>query len=464
MAACPENSAGLESFAPSQVPAPCGSWFWPVWLLLAAALLPVGCSDESRFPSRPVTMICPWSAGGGTDRVTRQVAVQLEQELGVPVNVVNATGGGGVTGHTRGALASADGYTVTMGTVELNMLHWRGLCPISPDNFEPLALLNTDDAAIFVRHDAPWKTIADLEDAIRSAPTPLRASGTANGGIWHVALIGWLARENIDQNNVSWISINGSAPSLQELMADGLELVSCSIPEARSLMDAGEVRCLGVMSAERSPAAPDVPTFREQGIDWVMGSWRGLLYPRNVPPRIQQRMQAAVLKVAESDEFAAFMSSAGFQRTVAEPKEFAALLKSSDEEFGTIMNSAAFAQSDTSPIGRLVFPVLLLAGAAVTTGWLAVKKQFRIRDDARAETADVWKKSVLFVVAVAAFILVCDHAGYVLSSTALLLTLLLSLRVKISHAALMTVVLVPGLYQLFSGILGVPLPWGWFAW
>ncbi len=431
--------------------------------LFATALL-CGCANESKFPARPVTLICPWSAGGGTDRVTRQVAVQLEQELGVPVNVVNATGGGGVTGHTRGALANADGYTVTMGTVELNMLHWRGLCPISPNDFEPLALLNTDDAAIFVRHDAPWQSIEALEAALRDTSKPFRASGTASGGIWHVALIGWLAERDIDQNSVSWISINGAAPSLQELMAGGLEVVSCSIPEARSLIDAGEVRCLGVMSEVRSPAAPDVPTFHEQGIDWVMGSWRGLLYPKNVPQQRKEIMQAAVLKVANSDEFAQFMSSAGFQKTVAEPAEFAEFVRTSDAGFGTIMNSPAFANSDASPVGRLVFPLLLLGAGTVTAASLAIRKQFRVEDAARAETAGVWKKAVLFVAAVTVFIIVCDHVGYVLSSAGLLLTLLVSLRVRMLPAAAIVLIFVPGLYQLFAGILGVPLPWGWFAW
>ncbi|MCA9049931.1 MAG: hypothetical protein KDA89_14445, partial [Planctomycetaceae bacterium] len=97
----------------------------PRVLLVTLFCLTAGCGRESHWPSRPVTLICPWSAGGGTDRVSRQVAVQLEAELGVPVNVVNAVGGGGVTGHTRGALAQPDGYTLTMATVELNMLHWR---------------------------------------------------------------------------------------------------------------------------------------------------------------------------------------------------------------------------------------------------------------------------------------------------------------------------------------------------
>ncbi len=92
-----------------------------------AILLVAGCGATETYPSRPITLVCPWAAGGGTDRVSRRMAVYLEQELGVPVNVINATGGKGVTGHRRGLRARPDGYTITMITLELNTMHWSGL-------------------------------------------------------------------------------------------------------------------------------------------------------------------------------------------------------------------------------------------------------------------------------------------------------------------------------------------------
>jgi tripartite-type tricarboxylate transporter receptor subunit TctC len=134
--------------------------------MLAVAVCLTGCRERGEYPNRPVMLICPWSAGGGTDRVSRQVAAQLEQLWGVPVNVQNATGGAGVTGHTRGALARPDGYTLTMTTVELNMLHWRGLTSISYEDYRPGVLLNRDAAALFVRTEAPWETGGELADAI----------------------------------------------------------------------------------------------------------------------------------------------------------------------------------------------------------------------------------------------------------------------------------------------------------
>ncbi|MCU0256075.1 MAG: tripartite tricarboxylate transporter substrate-binding protein, partial [Vicinamibacterales bacterium] len=161
-------------------------------VLLLAGSLAACAGDDRRFPNRPVLLVCPWAAGGGTDRVARQLAVGLERELGVPVNVVNVTGASGVNGHTRGALARADGYTLTLMTAELNMLHWRGLTSITPGDFRPVGLLNRDPAAIFVRKDAPWRTLDDLNGHVRARPRTLRASGTALGGIWHIALGAWL--------------------------------------------------------------------------------------------------------------------------------------------------------------------------------------------------------------------------------------------------------------------------------
>ena len=159
------------------------------------------------------------------------------------------------------------------------MLHWRGLTNISHDGYDPLMLINRDDAAVFVRNDAPWASLDALQEAIRHAPQSLKASGTAYGGIWHVAFAGWLNAIGLSPDAVTWISINGAAPSLQELMAGGLDAVCCSVPEAQALLEAGEIRCLGLMAEERLPAFPGIPTFRELGVDWAMGTWRASCSP-----------------------------------------------------------------------------------------------------------------------------------------------------------------------------------------
>ncbi|QEG40875.1 tripartite tricarboxylate transporter substrate-binding protein [Roseimaritima ulvae] len=443
-----------------------GTFLSGVAIGLMVCVAASGCRRDAAWPSRPITLVCPWSAGGGTDRVSRQVAVQLEAQLGVPVNVVNATGGGGVTGHTRGALARPDGYTLVMATVELNMLHWRGLCPVTPESFRPLARLNQDSAAIFVRADAPWTSVVELEQAFRDAKQPIPVSGTAAGGIWHLALVGWLLHSDVPIDSANWISINGSAPSLQELLAGGVEVVCCSIPEAGALLDAGEVKCLGVMSEQRSPAAPDVPTFDEQGVDWSMGGWRGLAYPRGVPEDRAEKMEAAVLTVARSEPFAEFMDTAGFNVSVTDGSRFTSFLAESDAEFGEILTAPAMQQRQAAPLNAYFVPGLLAMLAVIAAGFGFISaRRGRLADVDEKTPASVNVRLMFgFAVAIALFIIGCETVGYVIAAGLLLSAMLWMLRASIPTAAMIVVVAVPGLYQVFAGVLGVPLPWGWLGW
>ena len=152
-----------------------------------------GCRDKADYPSQPITLVCPWAVGGGTDRISRLVALYLEQDLGVPVNVVNVTGGGGVTGHRYVARARPDGYSMMMMTVEINMLHWRNLTHLSWKDFQPVALINEDAAALFgLADEKRWTDLASLTRYVSMNPGQLTASGTATGGIWHLAMAGWL--------------------------------------------------------------------------------------------------------------------------------------------------------------------------------------------------------------------------------------------------------------------------------
>ncbi len=435
-------------------------------LSLAACLAICGCRGGETFPDRPILLICPWSAGGGTDQVSRQIAAELESELGVPVNVVNATGGAGVTGHTRGARARPDGYTITMITVELNMLHWRGLTSITHEDFRPLINLNRDDSALFVREDAPWQTLNDLETAIREQPPrTFKASGTAQGGIWHVALAGWLDAIGLDAGRIIWISINGAGPSLQELMSGGVDLVACSLPEASTLMEAGRVRCLGVMADDRVPGFDDVPTFRELGFDWSLGGWRGLAVPAGTPDDRFETLAEAALAAVEGEEYRRFMRSTGYNMSIEPPDEFRASLESLDQQFGEILTGDAFRSVQTARYGPQIFPATVAGLLILTT--IALLALGELRKTASA-TATIPKaglvRAALAVAWVVAYLLLAEPLGFVLTATGLLILLMLILRVRWPLAVGVSVVLVPLMYQVFAVGLRVPLPWGWLGW
>jgi tripartite-type tricarboxylate transporter receptor subunit TctC len=312
-----------------------------VSVTLGAFTLPAA----AAYPERPITVIVPWAAGGGTDATARILASLLERELGVPVNVVNRTGGSGVVGHTAIATAPADGYTIGIATVEIGMMHWQGLTEVTYEDYTPLILYNFDPAGLQVRIDAPYETAQDLIDAIRENPGKLRSSGTGQGGIWHLALAGLLDSLGIEPDASPWVPSQGAAPALQDLVAGGIEIVPCSVVEARSLMEAGRVKSLAVMSEERLEAFPDIPTVKEAlGTDWTMGAWRGVVGPLGMPQEAVDRLLEALRKIHQGDEFREFMSAQGYGLLYAEGEEFHQFMAQSNEGLGQVMKAVGIAQ------------------------------------------------------------------------------------------------------------------------
>ncbi len=288
-------------------------------------------------PTRPVTLICPWAAGGGTDQVARMVGTLLEKEFGQPVNVVNRTGGGGAVGHTAGATADPDGYTFTIVTVEIAMMHWMGLAQVGPKDFTPIGQVNFDAAGVQVKADATWKTVKELLDDAKANPGKLKASGTGKGGIWDLARAGMLKTAGISVDAIPWVPSEGAAPALQELISGGIQVVTASLPEGRSLIEAKKVKALGIMADDRLPNFADVPTIKEQGINWVMGAWRGFGLPKNTKSEIAAFYESAVKKVFDSTEFKDFMNKGSFGMKWRGSKEFGQFMDENDDTMGKIM-------------------------------------------------------------------------------------------------------------------------------
>ncbi len=443
-----------------------------VLTLVGVAILTGGCASEGRFPTAPILLVCPWAPGGGSDRVARQLATLLEQDLDVPVNVINVTGGDGVTGHSRGALARPDGYTMTLVTVEIATLHWRQMTSISYRDFAPLGLVNRDAAAVFVRSDAAWQTLGDLEQAIRAAPGTMRASGTATAGIWHLALAGWLTAVHLDPSNVIWVSIAGAAPSLQELMAGGLDIVVCSLAEARALLDAGRIRSLGAMATGRLPQFPLVPTLQEQGVTFSLGTIRALAVPRDVPPDRLRTLADAVARVATSEAYQSALTSAGFTPAYEEPAVLARTLEETDGRLGALLRSEAFQGLADKQVGPMFFPAMLFTAiAGVTLALLVLSRAGHPRGDlmpsadapSPAPPAAAWRfvEPLLWIVL---YILLAEWAGFLLTAGILLLLYLVRLGTRPQFALPITLALVPVIYYVFAGLLRVSLPRGLLGW
>jgi len=302
-------------------------------------------SAFAAYPERPITLIVPWGAGGGTDATARILGSLLEKELGQPVTVVNRTGGSGVVGHQAIASSAPDGYTIGMITVEIGMMHWVGLTTLTAADYTPIGVVNADPAGVNVRADAPYKSVKDLLAAVKANPGKFKASGTGQGGIWHLALAGLLKDQGLDPGSVPWVPSNGAAPGLQDLVSGGVEVVPCSIPEARSLIDAGKVKALAIMDANPPALYPNLATLKKElNSNWTMAAWRAIAAPKGLPAEVQAKLVASLKKVYDSKEYREFMAARGFGVIWQGPEDAGKFMAKSDQDLGAVMKSVGIAK------------------------------------------------------------------------------------------------------------------------
>ena len=313
-------------------------------ILLAFSGCQSGDQTPATYPARPISYFVPWNPGGGTDTVSRALAVALQQELGVSVNVINRTGGGGVVGHLALSQAKPDGYTIGAVTGEITMMHWQGLTDLNVADYTPIALLMNNPAAITVRADAPWNSLEELIAAIKANPGELLASGTARGGIWDLARIGFLQAIDQPATAMPWVPSQGAAPALQELIADGVQVVTIALAEAEALYRAGEVKVLAVMADDRLAAFPEIPTLVEQGIDWRIGGWVSVGGPANLPDEVKARIIEATKAAAADSAYITPLQNAGFNLTFMEGEAFASFLEAQDKINGELIEMAGMAK------------------------------------------------------------------------------------------------------------------------
>ena len=313
--------------------------------LLAALLVAAATTVHAQYPQRPVQLIVPWGAGGGTDATARIIAALLEKELKQPFNVVNRTGGSGVVGHDAIAKAPADGYTIGLITVEITMMHHVGLTQLKHTDYTPIGLVNADPAAVNVRADSPYKSMKDLLAAIKANPGKMKASGTGQGGIWHLAIAGLLKEQGIDPNALPWVPSNGAAPGMQDMIAGGVDVVPCSIPEARPMIDAGKARALVIMDANPPAIYPNVPTLQKEiGSKWAIAAWRVIAAPKGIPAGVQKTLVTSLKKVYDSKEYKDFMASRGFGVVWADPAATAKFMAASDANLGAALKAVGLAK------------------------------------------------------------------------------------------------------------------------
>jgi tripartite-type tricarboxylate transporter receptor subunit TctC len=289
-------------------------------------------SPKTSYPKKEITLVVPWEAGGGTDLIARQIASIIEKDLGKPVVVENKSGAGGIVGFQEIAKAKPDGYTIGMITNSLLLQKYVNQTFVDYKSFEPIALINQDPASLTVKADAPWKTAKEFMEEAKSGKVSVANSGS--GGIWHVAALALGKNSGVEFKHVPF---QGGNPAAVAVMGGHVQATTVSAAEVQSVVQSGGLKILGVASENRLPQFPDVPTLKEQGINTVIGVWRGLVVPKGTPKEIVDILDKAVEKAINTSQYKDFMNKGGFGIMHVPAKDFGAFMDKDDANYAELL-------------------------------------------------------------------------------------------------------------------------------
>lgn len=252
------------------------------------------------FPTKTMTIVCPYGAGGGTDLALRILAECGKDTFGQTINVENKTGGSGTVGLTEALNANADGYTLGCCSVDLITLPLLGLAPAETtrEAFDPICVINGEPAAIIVKSDARWNSIEEFIDEAKAEPGKIQLANSGMGNIWHLAAIGIELETGA---SFTHIPFDGAASSTTAVLGGHVDAVVCSAAEAASNIASGDLKVLAVANTERLEAYPDAPTFQEIGVDLTVVALRGLCVNKDVPEDVKQILRDGFEEVINSE-------------------------------------------------------------------------------------------------------------------------------------------------------------------
>jgi tripartite-type tricarboxylate transporter receptor subunit TctC len=269
-------------------------------LLITAA----GAPARAEYPERPIEMIVAFAPGGGTDVAARSIARYMEKYLGpgARIGVVNKPGAGGEIGWTAVAQAKPDGYTIGfINAPAINALVIEGKTKFKMSDLQPVANLVYDPGVLVVPKTSSYASLKDLIDAAKKATTPI-VIGTsgASGSSEHIALLNF---QRLAGTKLTPAFFGGTAPVRQAVLGGHVPAATMNLSEALQIAREGNIKVIGVMSAERSSYLPDAPTFREGGYDVVVGASRGIAAPKGIPADILAKLEKAVDQALKDPEY-----------------------------------------------------------------------------------------------------------------------------------------------------------------
>ena len=267
-------------------------------------------SAWAAFPEKPVTLVVPFAPGGSNDIVARQLAKQLTAQWGQPVIIENKPGAGTAIGAAYVAKQRSDGYTLLVASSTFTMAPAvNAKLPFDPvKDFTPIAMIGEVPLALAAKPNAPGKDAKEYFEYLKRTPN-LNYGATGVGSIQHFA--GVMLSQALG-NNMAAVQYKGGGPAMTDTMGGHIEFSIGSMTQVLPQFRNGTLRGIAVTSAERSEAAPNLPTFQEAGIkDYEIQQWWGLLGPANVDPKIQAFINTSVNKALKSEDLIQFLATDG---------------------------------------------------------------------------------------------------------------------------------------------------------
>lgn len=291
-----------------------------------------------NYPNRPLRMLVPYAAGGGTDTVTRIVMKKLSEQMGQPIVVENKPGAGGALAYAEMVRAKPDGYTLTIGSAQVSLM---GLIfeklPFNPAvDIVSVAPLANVPIALVTGNNTPYKSMADLLSQGRkpgAQPVAYGTPGVSTPNHLSGVLLASMAGIPLDH-----APYKGTAPAAQDVIGGNIPLAILGLSTAVSFANGGKLRILGVGGSKRSPLAPEVPTIAEGGVPgYEAGYWYDVSVAKGTPPDILKRLHAEISKAVQSAEVQETLKKAGFEPLTMSVAENQQALKDQAQKWGKII-------------------------------------------------------------------------------------------------------------------------------
>ena len=306
--------------------------------LAACAMVLTAGAAAQTWPARPIRMIVPFAAGGGTDIQARLFSVKLQPALGTVI-VDNRPGGGGNIGAELVAKAPPDGYTVLFQSASLavNQTLYRKLNYSAVRDLAPVLLVSSTPLVLVVHPSVPAKSVKDLVALAKANPGKLNYASTSSGTTSHLS--GELFK-TMTGTRITHIPYKGSGPAVAALMAGEIDMLFSPMPPTVPLVKAGRIRALAVTTLKRSPVMPDVPTMNDTLKGFESDNWYGMFFPAGTPREIINRFHAEMSKVLKDADVRALMAKEGAEPLGSSPEEFGAYFKKEVEKYAKVIKAA----------------------------------------------------------------------------------------------------------------------------